>query len=651
MPQPPSITLDPAPHPALSYAGLRAEALELLGRLCGERWSDFNSHDPGITILEQLCYALTELAWRCQWPIADLLANADGDWQPTAEQILHGDPVTRDDLLALLRALGCQAVVLEGADQPDLPLYFRPTTVARALPAAAAGPPVAGDLELDATLVAGLAATPPDPVVPRGVWRVAAQLGSGAPGQGPASLQPIARRLHGVRLLGRDFSLEALTPFEVVVKAELELVAPEVPPDLPSRLRARLDAVISAVDAAGEPGGLRGAHLIQSLQGLPEVRRVIALSLASSPAGPFHPWHLSLPGRGARLHPASPISFSHRGLSLAPPPALPAASAPSLAPGSMNGGRASAASPPVSPTPPPATTGPSGAGALGAGVAAVRTGRRLALASHRSLARLLPAVYGVGPAGLPADASPERRAQALQLRAYLLLFDQLLANSQAQLAHAARLLSPLPPGDPHPLDAEGLLGATDRDLPLTDLTELLQGAPAAWPDQLRQALRASGPPSAAGQRAALLAHLLRLFGEELSLETRPAAANGSGLATAEVLDTRLVTARSEFLRRNVPPPAGRGSGPDLLAPAPQPASPAASAATPVGGDAGEGPCAERLRRKLGLPFAADGTPPLLVIEHLLLRPLADDSGQRVQGGEDPIPFLSDVARPDPWSGR
>ena len=35
----------------------------LLGRLCGDQWSDFNSHDPGITILEQLCFALTELGF------------------------------------------------------------------------------------------------------------------------------------------------------------------------------------------------------------------------------------------------------------------------------------------------------------------------------------------------------------------------------------------------------------------------------------------------------------------------------------------------------------------------------------------------------------------------------------------------------------
>jgi hypothetical protein len=477
---------------------------------------------------------------------------------------------------------------------------------------------VAGDLELDASLLASLSTTPPQPVAPRGVWRVAVPLGPGAGGQGPTSLLPLAQRLHDARLLGRDFRLDALTPFDVVVQAELELATAEIPPGLPARLRARLDAVIAAAAAAAEPGGLRAAALIQALQAAPEVRRVVALNLASDPGGPFHPWHLALPGRGARLHPASPLRFSHRGLPLEAPPLLPGA--PSPAPAPVVGGAASTPFQPAPPAPPRA-----------------RPGRRQALASHRSLARLLPAVYGVGPAGLPADATPERRAQALQLRAYLLLFDQLLANGQAQLAHAASLLSPLDPADPHPLDAEGLLPATDRDLPLTDLTGLLQGAPPEWPERLRQALRASAPPSAAGQRAALLAHLLRLFGEELSLESCPAAPAGSPAATAEALATRLVAARSEFLRRIVPLTAGRGSGPDLLSPA--------------SGEAGLGPCAERLRRKLGLPLGPDGAPPLLVIEHLLLRPLPEDSSQRVQGGEDPIPYLSDVARPDPWSAR
>lgn len=639
---PPSITLDPAPHPALSYAGLRAEALELLGRLCGDQWSDFNTHDPGITILEQLCFALTELAYRSQWPMEDLLASAGSDWQPAAGEILSGDPVTRNDLVALLRALGCQAVVVDRLDQPDLPLYFRPSTAALALAGRGeGGPPVAGDLELDANLETSRAAGATQPVTPQGIWRVAAQLGSGETAQGPASLLPIARRLHGTRLLGRDFALEVLVPFEVVVRAELELVSPGGAPGLMGRLRACLDAVITEVGTTGAPGGLRTAALIQALNTLPEVRRVISLALASNPAGPFHPWHLPLPGRGARLHPASPLLLTHRGLPLELPTAPPA----NLAPAVVEGEQALAVPPP-----------PAG-----------RPGRRRALSPHRSLARQLPAVYGVGPAGLPADATPERRAQALQLRAYLQFFDQLLANGEGQLAHAAQLLAPVAPRDPHPLDAEAVRLASDQELPLTDLTELLHGPTTNWQEALRQALRASAPTGAANQRAALLAHLLRRFGEDLDLEASLHGADRGSLVTEQTLTTALVTARSEFLRRIAPLTGGRGSGPDLLAtdpdplaptlpsssapPAPASLQPAPASLQPLVKEASQGAFAERLRRKLGLPLGPDGAPPLLVIEHLLLRPLADDSSQRVQGGEDPIPFLSDVARPDPWSGR
>jgi len=319
----PSITLDPNPHAALSYAGLRSEALELLGRLCGDQWSDFNSHDPGITILEQLCFALTELAYRSQWSIEDLLASAGPDWQPAAQEILSGDPVTRDDLIALVRALGCEAVRVEALDQPDLWLYFRPSTSAGALPEGdqtTGLPPVAGDLELEPDLGFAFGASPQPVVVPKGVWRVAAQLGAIEQGSGPVALLPIARRLHGARLLGRDFALEVLDPFAVVVRAELEVDPARVSPALLVRLHDCLDQVIRQAGAEDNGRGLRSGALIQALLALPEVRQVTSFELADSPSGPGRPWHLPLPGGGARLHPASSLRLLHRGVPLAVPP-------------------------------------------------------------------------------------------------------------------------------------------------------------------------------------------------------------------------------------------------------------------------------------------------------------------------------------------
>jgi hypothetical protein len=62
-------------------------------------------------------------------------------------------------------------------------------------------------------------------------------------------------------------------------------------------------------------------------------------------------------------------------------------------------------------------------------------------AQYSPLQYSFPLTYGIGPAGLPAHASPLRRAQAKQLQAYLMVFEQFLANAYAQLAHAGELLS------------------------------------------------------------------------------------------------------------------------------------------------------------------------------------------------------------------
>jgi hypothetical protein len=68
-------------------------------------WTDFNYSDPGVTILEQFCYALTELPYRAQLPVADLLSQP---WIERVELRRHGlmpawsilpcNPVTASDL-------------------------------------------------------------------------------------------------------------------------------------------------------------------------------------------------------------------------------------------------------------------------------------------------------------------------------------------------------------------------------------------------------------------------------------------------------------------------------------------------------------------------------------------------------------------------
>jgi hypothetical protein len=93
-----------AREPHLDFEFLRARGLELLQQLTGQKWTDFNDHDPGITILEQLCYALTDLGYRSDYHIKDILTK--GYSQPTIREenalytlldILTSKPITIND--------------------------------------------------------------------------------------------------------------------------------------------------------------------------------------------------------------------------------------------------------------------------------------------------------------------------------------------------------------------------------------------------------------------------------------------------------------------------------------------------------------------------------------------------------------------------
>lgn len=71
----------------------------------------------------------------------------------------------------------------------------------------------------------------------------------------------------------------------------------------------------------------------------------------------------------------------------------------------------------------------------------VPPGRPREVEAYRPVQHSLPAVYGIGPAGLPSTSTVQRHAQATQLKAYLMVFEQLLRNGYAQLAHAPDLFS------------------------------------------------------------------------------------------------------------------------------------------------------------------------------------------------------------------
>jgi uncharacterized protein len=95
--------------PAQDYSFLRATGIDYVQSLSGQIWTDHNLHDPGITILEILCYALTDLGYRTAFDLKDLLAAEDGSVEPPeisglfpAHEILTSTPLTILDYRKLL---------------------------------------------------------------------------------------------------------------------------------------------------------------------------------------------------------------------------------------------------------------------------------------------------------------------------------------------------------------------------------------------------------------------------------------------------------------------------------------------------------------------------------------------------------------------
>src|SRR5262249_29214535 len=98
-------------EPAQDFYRLRRDGITFIKQMGSSRWTDYNVHDPGITTLEALCYAITDLAYRAGWNIEDILSPAivpSDPLQPypnqaffTARRILTVNPTTSDDFRRL----------------------------------------------------------------------------------------------------------------------------------------------------------------------------------------------------------------------------------------------------------------------------------------------------------------------------------------------------------------------------------------------------------------------------------------------------------------------------------------------------------------------------------------------------------------------
>ena len=93
---------------SMDFNYLREEGIRRIQELSGKIWTDYNVHDPGVMLLEVLCYAITDLGYRTSFEMKDLLAsnpndNINDDYQFfTARQILHNNALTILDFRKLI---------------------------------------------------------------------------------------------------------------------------------------------------------------------------------------------------------------------------------------------------------------------------------------------------------------------------------------------------------------------------------------------------------------------------------------------------------------------------------------------------------------------------------------------------------------------
>ncbi len=559
---------------ALDFASLREESLARIQRLAGTTWTDHNAHDPGITILEQVCYALTDLAYRAQFEMPDLLAR-EGEAAYaslyTPGTILPSGPVTITDLRKLL--LDVPGVRNAWIEVVDAVSATHDTTEATVRYAAASESVTSGTLRSPTV----------SDVRPVGVYRVRIEKSDLVDIDGGEIRRAAAQRLHEVRALGVDYAaIDVLDAQDVQLDATIEIASVGDATDLLARIYAagatycsppvpfhtladmlsrgrRIDQIfegprlqrgfIDPDELAGveRRTELRISDLIHAMSSVPGVVAVKQLHFLVN-GQRSRDWLLTVdPGRAPRFDPQNSIIRLER-RSLRVDSDVVKEQAQRLF--TERAANAAQSAPPraadLDVLPPP--------------------GRTRHVGAYRSLQPQFPMSYGIGPAGLPQSASPERRAQAKQLKAYLLFYDQLLANYFAQLANVGTLFSfhdespssyfsqPVAdePDDALDLDSVRRTGAAHGAV-LQQITEGAAGADAA------------GPTAGLRRRHRFLDHLLARVGEQF-LDYSLLQLGASGIDDVSALD-RLAGDKRAFLRDYPRIGRDRGVGFNYLAPA------------------------------------------------------------------------------------
>ncbi|MEN0005020.1 MAG: hypothetical protein AAF798_12775, partial [Bacteroidota bacterium] len=503
--------------PALNYETLRKLGLAAIIQTGSAQWTDYNEHDPGITILETIIYALTDLGYRSDFPIEDILAQQQLSEEElartqfyTARHILTNNPLTIADYRkVIIDVKGVQNAWVE--------------------PVVNAFEPTRGALEIIADATENIVTK----------------------AQREALKVQIEKQFYAHRNLSHDLAKVTLRPrmevffqIELVVESQavVELVVAKVYLALNQYLRnavqflsleealAFFEQDVNAVfngpklehgflpDSALNPAlaELRSVDLIPILEDIQEVLKIEELK-----------FHFSDEDLGTLKYLLKEPAWTYQRV-------IPIRCKPVLAPleqqhinikksdslyrwdltrakieykNLASQQRVSKLSPQERDLPIP-------------------KGNFRELETYYSIQEDFPKVYGLPPHGPPPFADTKRKMQIKQLRSFLLIFDQILANYLSQLAHVGQLFS-WSSEVKRTYFFQGLeraiadlVGLLDDDQPKENGADLLD----RYRAQLAQ-FRES-PSTFLERRNRFLTHLLARFGRKLHIYTQDLPADG-----------------------------------------------------------------------------------------------------------------------------
>lgn len=544
------LTINPAPplNKGLDYAYLKTTGTELVQQLSGNIWTDYNEHDPGVTTLEQLCYALTELSYRAEFPMVDLLTNRNGSINSRQQalfipkRILPCNPVTNNDFRKLLLDR-----VPELANVWLIPHQAR---IAR-------------------KQVNGL----------YDVYGYAPSTNHHCESEDEPARQRVKNRVRQVynrfRSLGEDLrTITLLQPLKTVVSGIVTInesrtpeailagiffnlgnfLAPEIPrTSLKSLVRQGIptdqilngpllyEGFINDAQLQSKPGVIKGQDVVRVIANCPGVSSVKDVTIRIEPPGKTitAQGSIDIPVQDIPDLDTSPntrrggfsIRLFKNGVEYVPDPTRVKRELKKLWAEYRRRY-------PLQPEYEELLGFPKG--------------QFRDLEQYYSIQNQYPNVYGISEYGLPAAASEVRRGQAKQLKGYLLVFEQLLADYFSQLAQAKDLFSTR-----SDLDAtyffQYLIKSVPNVKPLLG-EEYFTGLPE---------LIASQDP-VTERRNRFLDFLLALFAERLDADSIIDSTNSN--QEASTTSEQLLQAKLALLQHLVTSTQKRGSGFDYLAP-------------------------------------------------------------------------------------